>query len=183
MLIGYHIRNQLSPHFLTFQVVDWVDIFARKIFRNIIIDSITFCRKEKGLQIWGYVIMTNHIHCILWSKTGLLSDTIRDFKRFTDTRILKAIHLETESRREWMLKRFEFSARSNVQSSKYQFWSHENHPMELLSAKFINQKLNYIHLNPVRAGFVNQSSDWVYASASNYLLLPSIMEVDLIDNF
>lgn len=82
-----------------------------------------------------------------------------------------------------MLKRFEFSARSNVRSSKYQFWTHENHPIELESAKFINQKLNYIHQNPVRAGFVSQSHEWLYSSASNYLLLPSLIEVDLIDCF
>jgi len=183
MRAGYAIRDQSLPHFLTFQVVDWVDIFSRQVYRDIVLESFSFCRKEKGLQIWGYVIMTNHVHCILCSTINNLSNTIRDFKRFTATHILEAVQLETESRRDWMLKRFEFAARSNVRSSKYQFWTHENHPIELQSAKFINQKLNYIHQNPVRAGFVKQSHEWLYSSASNYLLLPSLMEVDLIDCF
>jgi REP element-mobilizing transposase RayT len=180
---SYIIRDQSLPYFLTFQVVDWVDIFSRKIYRDIMLSSFKYCREHKNLEIWGYVVMTNHVHCILRSKANALSDTIRDFKRFTATHILEAVQKEAESRRDWMLKRFEFSARSNVRSSHYQFWEHDNHPMELTSAKFINQKLNYIHLNPVRAGFVNQAHEWLYSSASNYMLLPSLMEVDLIDNF
>lgn len=83
-----------------------------------------------------------------------LPDVLRDLKKFTANRIIKEISSsDRESRRDWMLKRFEFSAQRHVRNSVHQFWTHENHPIEITSTKFINQKLNYIHENPVRAGW------------------------------
>lgn len=98
MTTGYKIEAPLHAHFLTFQVIDWVDIFSRKIYRDIALESLDYCRKEKGLQIWAYVIMTNHIHAILSARNGNLSEVIRDFKRFTATHIIKAIQTPEESR-------------------------------------------------------------------------------------
>src|SRR5687767_4159269 len=114
MSTGYKIRNPHGLYHTTFTVVDWVDIFSRKIYRDIIIECLDFCRKHKGLSVWGYVIMTNHVHCILSAQNGNLPNLIRDFKRFTATKIIKAINLCDESRRDWMLKRFEFAARINA---------------------------------------------------------------------
>jgi hypothetical protein len=110
-----------------------------------------------------------------------LPDVIRDLKRHTASTILKAIQTPEESRRDWMMKRFEFSARSNIRNSDYQFWSHDNHPEELITGKFTSQKLNYIHMNPVRAGFVEKPEDWLYSSARNYLCQPSVLEIDMIN--
>ena len=125
--------------------------------------------------------MPNHMHCILSATNDNLPDILRDFKRHTASTILKTIQSHEESRRDWMMKRFEFSARSNIRNSEYQFWIHENHPEELITGKFTNQKLNYIHQNPVRAGFVEKPEDWLYSSASNYLCRPSVLEIDMIN--
>jgi REP element-mobilizing transposase RayT len=103
MSTGYQIYNQSGSYFLTLQVVDWIDIFSRKVYRDIILDSLDYCRKNKGLQIWAYVIMTNHIHCILSAENGNLSDIIRDFKRHTASNIIAEIQESTESRKDWML--------------------------------------------------------------------------------
>jgi putative transposase len=181
MTTGCSIQNQASPYFLTFTVVDWVDVFTRKIYRDIVIDSLKYCRTYKELQVWAYVIMSNHMHCILSAKKQNLSDIIRDFKRHTASTILKAIQSPDESRRDWMMKRFEFSARSNLRNTEHQFWTHENHPVELVSEKFTSQKLNYIHLNPVRAGLVERAEDWLYSSARNYIYQPALMEIDIMD--
>ena len=178
---GYKIRNPFGLYYLTFTVVDWVDIFSRKCYRDILISSMDYCRKQKLLSIWAYVIMTNHMHCILSAKNGNLPNLIRDFKRFTATQILKSTDDVPESRRDWMLKRFEFASRKNARNSDHQFWLHENHPMELTSAKFINQKLNYIHNNPVKAGWVEDPSDWMYSSQRNYSNLSFLLEIDLLD--
>lgn len=102
---GYQIRDQSKPHFMTFTVVDWVDVFTRKIYRDVLIDSLKFCQKEKGLILHGYVIMSNHIHVIFQTETGNLSDLVRDFKVFTAKEILKSIENGPESRSDWMLKR------------------------------------------------------------------------------
>ena len=83
MSSGYQIQDQYATHFLTPTIVDWVDIFTRKIYRDIIIESLAFCIKNKGLILYGYVIMTNHLHLLVRSEPGKLSDTMRDFKKFT----------------------------------------------------------------------------------------------------
>ena len=181
MTTGYRIDHPSNAYFLTFTVVDWVDIFSRKIYRDIVIDSFKYCRSFKGLKVWGYVIMTNHVHSILIAQQNNLPDIIRDFKRHTASTILKSIQTPEESRRDWMMKRFEFAAKSNVRNSTHQLWTHDNRAKELVSEKFTMQKLDYIHLNPVRAGFVDKAEDWIYSSARNYLYLPALMDVDIMD--
>lgn len=173
--------NQASVYYFTLIVVDWVDIFTRKIYRDIVIESFAYCRNQKGLKIWAYVIMSNHVHCILSADNNNISDVLRDFKRHTASKILKSIESPNESRRDWMLKRFEFAARSNVRNSLHQFWMHDNHAVEFITAKFAAQKLNYIHMNPVRAGLVEKPEDWLYSSARNYLFMPSLTEIDIMD--
>jgi REP element-mobilizing transposase RayT len=181
MSTGYQIDDPGATHFLTMTVVDWVDIFSRKIYRDILMDSLRYCRAEKGLQIWGYSIMTNHIHCIVRAKNRNLPSILRDFKRHTSSKILKAIASVPESRRDWMLKRFEFAARKNSREGFYQFWQHNNHAEVILTHDFFIQKLAYIHLNPVRAGWVDKPEDWIYSSMRNYLGMDGLIEIDVSD--
>jgi len=103
--------------FLTFQVVDWIDIFTRKIYKDILIDSFKFSMDNKGFQLFAYVIMSNHVHLIANSSTGKLSDSIRDLKKFTSRNIVETIHNIPESRRSWILKRFKYNA-SQIKSVK-----------------------------------------------------------------
>jgi len=104
---GYKIRNKKEIHFVTFAVLEWVDVFTRKEYRDILIESLKFCQKEKGLLLHGWCIMSNHIHLIASAKNENLSDLRRDFKKFTSKQIIAAIEKNmSESRREWMLKTF-----------------------------------------------------------------------------
>lgn len=179
---GYKINDQSKAHFITATVVDWVDVFSRKIYKDIVVESLDFCIKNKGMILYGYVIMTNHIHLVVQSEEGKLSDLIRDFKKFTARNILNAIENEPESRKDWMLKRFEFACRSHSRNEKYQFWKYGNHPEEIYSEKFLWQKLDYIHLNPVRAGIVEKASHYLYSSASNYVNDKGILNIQKVDN-
>ncbi|MDD3741404.1 MAG: transposase [Bacteroidales bacterium] len=182
MTTGYQIKEQSELHYLTLQVVEWVDIFTRIIYKEIIIDSLKFCQKNKGLQIFGYVIMTNHIHLIANSVDGCLSDTLRDFKRFTSNKILKEIQENTqESRKDWMLKVFQNKAIQHSRNEKYQFWTHENHAIHLYTPKFTWKKLEYIHNNPVRAGIVQYPEHYLFSSARNYAELDSSIDVIILD--
>jgi REP element-mobilizing transposase RayT len=169
MLDGYKIRDQNLHHFITATVVDWIDVFSRKSHRDSVIDCLDFCIKNKGMILYGYVIMSNHVHMIVQSNDGKLSDLIRDFKKFTAKTILEKIQSEPESRREWMLERFALATESHSRNKNYQFWQYGNHPEEIYSEKFMWSKLDYIHLNPVRAGIVSKASDYIYSSASNYI--------------
>ncbi|MBS1586616.1 MAG: transposase [Bacteroidetes bacterium] len=167
MSTGYQIEDQYGTYFLTFTIVDWVDVFSRKNYRDIVVDALDYCIKNKQLKLYGYVVMTNHVHLIARSERGALSDTVRDLKKYTARKILEAIQNEPESRREWLLHRFAWNADQNKRSSDHQVWTHENHAIHIYSEDFFRQKLNYIHQNPVRAGWVEGENDYVYSSAKS----------------
>ena len=170
-----------KAYFLTLTIVNWIDVFTRNNHRDAVISSLKYCQKEKGLIIFAYCIMSNHMHIIANAEEPfLLKDTIRDFKKFTSKKIIAQIQNETESRREWMLKLFEDEAEPSKRHKYYKFWQEGNHAIELFSEKFVWDKINYIHNNPVEAGLVKQAHEWVYSSASNYLDLESILEVERI---
>jgi putative transposase len=179
---GYQIRDQEGLYYLTLTTVGWIDVFSRQRYRDIIIESFKFCQAHKGLIIYAYVIMTNHIHLIaqVKNKRGL-SYTLGDFKKYTSRLISQSIENEPESRRDWLQLVTEYHARTNVNNGDHKIWHWDNHPIHLYSPDFIWEKLNYIHQNPVRAGWVAESSHWLYSSASNYATGKGILEVTCLD--
>jgi REP element-mobilizing transposase RayT len=179
---GYVIRDQTLPHFITATVVDWIDVFSRKTYRDTVIECLDYCITHKAMVLYGYVIMSNHIHLIVQSSDGKLSDLIRDFKKFIANKILEKIQIEPESRREWMLERFKLATESHSRNKNYQFWQYGNHPEEIYTNKFMWSKLDYIHLNPVRAGIVEKATQYIYSSASNYVNDKGLLKIDKADN-
>ena len=138
MSTGYRIENQHGCYFLTFTIVDWVDIFTRRVYKDIVIGSLNYCIASKGLLVFGYVIMSNHIHLIVQAGGDIpLSDIIRDFKKFTAKSILDYIEEDNpESRKEWLLHRFRYNASNHLRNSEYQVWTHDNHAIEIKSLAF-----------------------------------------------
>ena len=181
MSTGYQIKDQEGLYYLTFQVINWIDIFTRQIYRDIVIENLKYCQQNKGLQVFAYVIMSNHIHIIANSSEGKLSDTIRDFKKFTSRVIIENVKEGNESRKNWMLNQFKFAASKHSRNENYQFWTHENHAIELRTPDFIREKIEYIHNNPVRAGIVEKPEDYLYSSARNYANGVSVFDVITID--
>jgi REP element-mobilizing transposase RayT len=165
MTTGYRIEDQYATYYITPTIVDWVDVFSRKIYRDIVVDALNFYISKRELVVYGYVIMTNHMHLIVRSKNGTLSDTIRDLKKYTSRKISDTIIATPESRREWILHRFEWNATTNQRSTNRQVWTHENHPIHIETKPFFDEKLNYLHENPVRAGWVEVADHYVYSSA------------------
>jgi putative transposase len=154
-------------YFVTLTVVGWMDVFTRREYQEILIESITYCQKHKNLKIYCYCIMPSHFHFITWSENGELSVILRDMKKYTAKQLIKAIEENPqESRREWLLNQFEYFGKISPQKQTMQFWKHANHPFFLYSNKMIYQKVNYIHVNPVEAGFVNQAHEWRLSSAN-----------------
>ena len=141
-------------------------------------------RSEKiyGSKSGDFAQRGNHIHLIVQSKTGKLSDLIRDFKKFTAKSVLEKIQTEPESRREWMLERFKKAIETHSRNKNYQFWQYGNHAEEIFSHKFMWSKLDYIHLNPVRAGIVEKASHYKYSSASNYVNNVGLVAIEIVDN-
>lgn len=180
MSTGYKIHEKDGAHFLTFQIVGWVDLFTRKQYRDVVIESFKYCQQNKGLNLFAFVIMSNHIHLLAQSEVGDLSGFIRDFKSYTSKRFVEIIESGNESRCEWMKMVFKYHAKLK-DNQTYQIWTHENHAEHIYSQKFIEQKVQYIHNNPVRSGIVVNPEDYLYSSARNYAGLESVIDVIEVD--
>lgn len=163
----YRFSNKEGIYFITATVVGWADVFTRNVYRHILLDSFRYCQQQQGLNIHAWVLMPNHYHLICSCKEEYdLGRTIRNSKSYTALKMIDAlINNVQESRREWLLPLFEKHGALQKSSYRYQFWQHENHPILLDDGTMYNQRLNYLHQNPVRAGFVSEPQYWLYNSA------------------
>ena len=167
---GYKFHNPEGLYFISFATIGWVDVFTRNIYKDIVVESLQYCQKEKGLNLYAWVIMTNHIHLIAEARDGyLMQHIMRDLKKHTSKKLIKAIaNNHQESRKEWMLAIFKSAGEYNSNNKDYQFWRQDNRPIEIWSSDVVEQKLSYLSANPVEAGFVDKEEDWMYSSARDY---------------
>ncbi|QAA80559.1 transposase [Aequorivita sp. H23M31] len=167
---NYKFHNPEGLYFVSFAVVEWLDVFTRNEYKDILLQSLSFCQKEKGMEIIAWCIMTNHVHLVFRSVRGQHpSLLLGDFKRFTSKTVVKAIQENPrDSRKEFLLEQFKKAAAKSSNVNEYQFWRHDNKPIELWSNKVIWEKISYVHNNPVEAGLVYRAQDYVYSSASDY---------------
>ena len=152
----YKFTEHEGIYFFTATVVDWIDVFTRNIYRNILINSFRFCQKNQGLRVHAWVLMSNHFHMICsFADNKEAGMVIKNIKSFTAIKIIDAIiNNDLESRKAWMLNIFEENGKANKNNYRFQFWQHENHPILLDDPQKYRQRLNYLHENPVKAGFV-----------------------------
>lgn len=151
-------------------VVEWLDVFTRNEYKDILVESLSYCQKNKGMEIFAWCIMTNHVHLVYRSVDGIdPALLLGDFKRFTSKAIVKAIKENPkESRKEFLLEQFKTAGAKASNVNEFQFWRHDNKPIELWSNKVIYEKISYIHKNPVEAGMVYYPEEYVYSSAADY---------------
>ena len=165
----YKFGEKTGAYFISFATVFWIDVFTRDEYFCHITEALDYCRKNKGMELYGYCIMPSHVHLIFRSSLNDPSGLIRDFKGYTSRKLLKAIaENPQESRREWLLWMFSHAAKKTSNVKKLQFWQQNNKPIEIWSQKVFEQKLNYLHHNPVESGFVLNPMDWKFSSARNY---------------
>ena len=179
---NYKIRDQSQLYFLSFATVNWIDVFIRPLYCEILIESLRFCIKQKGLEVYSWCIMSSHAHLIIGSNDKRIEDIVRDLKRHTSKEILKAIEANPqESRKDWMLWMFERAGKRNPNNKTYQFWQQNNHPIELFDNAIMEQKLDYIHNNPVEAGIVNEPEHYIYSSAKDYAGMKGAVPIIFIE--
>ncbi len=179
---NYKFHNPEGIYFVSFAVVEWIDVFTRNEYKDILIQSLQHCQKQKGMEIYAWCIMTNHIHLIFSSVGKEKPELIlAGFKQYTSKDIVKAIQENPqESRKEWLLKKFEEAGKKSSNVKHYQFWRHDNKPIELWSNKVIDEKLNYLHNNPVEEGLVFKAEQYVYSSAIDYAGGKGLLDIVLI---
>lgn len=155
--------------FVTLTTVGWIDVFTRADYSEEILKNLNYCIENKGLQIYAFCLMPSHLHMVASAKSGSLTAILRDFKSYTAKSVINLIKLNPqESRKDWLLYMFEYFGKKNRHNSNFQFWKQNNHPVDLLSPKFIEEKVNYIHENPVKARIVNEAQNYIYSSANPF---------------
>jgi REP element-mobilizing transposase RayT len=173
----YKFHDQDSLYFITYAVVQWIDVFTREDYNRIILDSWKYCIDKKGLEVSAWCIMTNHIHMIIGSHGEPIEGIVRDMKSYTSTTLKKMLTSNhEESRRDWILAMMEQAGKMNSQNNDFQFWQQHNKPMPLTDNYIIDQKLDYIHNNPVKAGYVDNPQDWRYSSARDYCGIKGLLD-------
>lgn len=179
----YKIRDQDQLYFVTFTIIRWLDVFTRREYRDIFMESLRYCQQHKGLDLYAYCIMTSHVHLIIGRRGKTpLEGIIRDIKKYTSVKIIDAVKDNPqESRKDLLMWMFERTGRYNPNNKIYQFWEQHSHPIELNTNVMLEQRLHYIHNNPVEAGIVLSPEDYLYSSAMNYAGLPEkLIDVILI---
>jgi putative transposase len=171
----YHVLGT-QPHFLTCTLVNWIPLFGQIRFAQVIIDSLNFLHRKQRLTLYAYVIMENHLHLI--ASSANLSKEIGDFKSFTARSI---IELLKESRSEHLLSQLEFYKVKHKTTQQYQLWQEGFHPQMILNEQMFKQKLDYIHNNPVKRGYVDEPIHWRYSSFRNYVGGEGLVEIELVD--
>ena len=167
-------------YFTTSTVIDWLDVFTRPVYKRIVVDSLRYCQAQKGLDIYAWVLMTNHLHLLagINNPNVAIGDVMRDFKKFTNKSIIKAIQDNAqESRKEWLLDRFWFRGANDKKVSDFKFWKEGSHIETIYSYEFYRQKLDYIHNNPVRQEIVERPEEYLYSSARDYYGQKGILDV------
>ena len=166
------LNNKISAgytYFLTLTIVEWIDLFSRPVYRHILVDSLNYCVANKGMEVYCWCMMSNHIHLIASAiEDKSLSDIMRDFKKFTSKAFIQAIKETPESRRDWLLNQFWFAGKNNKKIKYYKVWQEGNEPKELHTTQFLEEKIDYIHHNPVKAELVVNPEDYLYSSARDY---------------
>ncbi len=174
----YFIRDQNAPYFLTFTIVNWLYILESNTNKKIIVDSMNYCVKHKGLIIYSWVIMSNHIH-VIWEavEPNRISDIIRDFKKFTSKAIVKNLLKSKVEKDKLALYTFRDQARQLKR-----IWYDSNHAIHLaeLDIKMKDQRLDYIHFNPVRAGIVEFPEEYQYSSARDYSGMKGLVDIEIL---
>ncbi|GAB4290868.1 MAG: hypothetical protein Kow0096_04700 [Thiohalomonadaceae bacterium] len=169
----YVITEPNRPHFLTCTVVEWLPVFTRPQAVQIILDSWSWLRSHEGLQLHGYVVLENHVHFV--AQAERLDRCVSRFKSFTARRIID--HLQ-ERNSEHLLDRLHFVKRLHKADRDYQLWQEGTHAELIFSEAMMREKLEYIHANPVKRGYVERPEHWRYSSAGNYAGLGGLIEID-----
>lgn len=175
----WKVVQDVNLYYTTSTIVDWQYIFTSDDYFQIIIESLKYCIAKKGLHLHGYIIMPNHAHFIVSSDEGKnLSDIMRDYGTHTSRKMSGLLKMSNQKS---LLTIFREAAQLDGRGSEYKVWQDGFHPIAIESEKFFLQKLNYLHENPVRKGYVETPEYWKYSSARNYIIGDhSIIRVELL---
>ncbi len=168
----YRIFETGYPYFMTDTIVAWLPIFSHPALAKILFDSWRFLQSSRGVEIYGFVVMENHLHWI--ARSPDLVEQVARYKSFTARRIIDELDRLGYATLLDQLKHFKLRHKID---QRYQLWQEGSHPQQIGSDEMMLQKLEYIHNNPLRRGYVSDPTHWLYSSALNYAGKPGIIDV------
>ncbi len=160
----YRAHEPHATYFITATVVAWIPLFTTASRCNILVESLEYCRQHKSLKIYAWVILDNHLHAILNAPD--LPRVLADFKRHTAQRLLEQLQTENNA---WLLGELDYFCGKHKPESRHQIWQEGSHPQEIDSDEMMDQKIDYIHNNPIKRGLVAAPEHWRYSSAHEWL--------------
>ncbi|HTH54592.1 MAG TPA: transposase [Cyclobacteriaceae bacterium] len=170
--------NSNKLYFISFGVIHWIDLFIRKEYRDIVLDSWRQYQREKDLEIYGWCIMTSHVHLIVGTRGMPLEQIIEEMKSSTSRSLRKAIENNAkENRREWMV---DFFVKAGLANNDWQVWQAHSHPIELKTSGMFQHKLQYIHNHPVEIGLAERSQDYWYSSARDFYGRKGLIDLSFV---
>lgn len=163
----YKFHDPEGLYFISFATVGWIDVLTRPDYKDIVVESLRYCQDKKGLLLYEWTIMTNHVHLLASSQEGFsLADILRDMKKFTSGKIHTAIKEHPgESRREWMLALLKDAGEANPHNAGFQLWQQSNQPLLVSTPAEVDRVVEYIRMNPVHEGIVDSPEAYCYSSA------------------
>jgi REP element-mobilizing transposase RayT len=167
-------------YFLTFNTVDWVDIFIRPVYKQIIVHSLNHFIAQKGLNVYAWCLMTNHLHLLAQAKENcVIAGIEKEFKSFTTKKILQDIGTEPEARKIWMIERFENFSNVLGFLKKFHIWQTCSNPVfiDLHEKEILLGYVEYIHANPTRDRVVDSAPDYLYSSARDYAGMEGLVHI------
>lgn len=170
--------------YLTFNTVDWVDVFIRPAYKQIITDALNYFIEKKGFTVYSWCLMTNHLHLLAKAKDGSgLAMIEKEFKKMTTNHIMEAFDLEPELRRDWIMQRFENFSQSLKKIEKFQLWQSCSNPafIDFKQVYKLQERVLYIHENPVRDKIVANPEEYLFSSAGDYAGKKGMVKVSVIN--
>ena len=177
----YKVSKGDEAYFVTFTIVEWIKVLENDEYKNLIIDSIQFCQKNKGLIVYGHCIMPNHVHMIIQAAgTYTVSEILRDLKKFTSRAIVMKLEEERPEGYLQIISHFFEAGKALKRIKEYKVWQDDNMAKLIYRNKFLYEKLNYIHNNPVESGLCSFPWEYKYSSAVNYAGNEGVIHVELL---
>ena len=169
----YKIYEPTHPHFVTCTVLHWIPIFTRQQSVQILIDCIKFLQDKDTLKVYAYVILENHMHMVVSSND--LHKTMQSFKHFTAKQILNMLKKENVKT---ILDQLSFYKKANHKEKTYQVWEEGYQPKLIQNDDMMKIKIDYIHQNPVKRGYVDEAKHWRYSSARDYEGVDGLLKIE-----
>ncbi|MDD5359813.1 MAG: transposase [Sulfurovaceae bacterium] len=169
----YKIYEPTHPHFVTCTILHWLPLFTRQESVDIILQCFRYLQQNDNLKLYAYVILENHIHMVVRSND--ISKSMESFKKYTANELLKLLQKENIKT---ILNQLRFYKKAYRVDKVYQIWEEGYHPKLMQTDAMMINKINYIHQNPVKRGYVDEATHWRYSSARDYEGMRGLIDIE-----